>query len=234
MMNGYNKQLVTINTQKVALLSVILLIGGTFVMVGIQLLLGFVSNYKWYHFFNIVVALFGCFLVHEIIHALCFILIGGSKFKQIKLGINLKAGIMYCTTLKPLKKWQYLVSIVMPTVITVISAVLITVYTNPILSFCAAVLISGCAGDIMMTISIFKQHSDCLILDHPTLPAYYLLYDNDALPNNFIEVTDDQEKQLDEQTQQTSKSHSLSLTALMVIGVIFGIMFGVILVIVLL
>ena len=48
-------------------------------------------------------------------------------------------------------------------------------------------MISGSAGDVMMFYQLARLKKVKLILDHPKAPAFYALYAEDDLPEDFVE-----------------------------------------------
>lgn len=56
-------------------------------------------------------------VVHELIHAAVWGLFASDHFRSIEFGIILKALTPYCTCSQPLKKWQYMLGGVMPTLV---------------------------------------------------------------------------------------------------------------------
>jgi hypothetical protein len=56
-------------------------------------------------------------IVHELIHGFFFALFCKNKFKSIKFGIALKKGYAYCKCKEILRANQYVVSLLMPTII---------------------------------------------------------------------------------------------------------------------
>ena len=61
-----------------------------------------------------------------------------------------------------------------------------------------AALLSGAGGDAVMFMSVCRLKPAALVLDHPEAPAYYVLYPENELPNDFVEVTEEQERELRE------------------------------------
>ena len=67
------------------------------------------------------VLFFSCFLclvfVHELIHGAVWGSFAPDHFRSIEFGFILKALTPYCTCSQPLKKWQYILGSVMPTLV---------------------------------------------------------------------------------------------------------------------
>ncbi|MDE7342115.1 MAG: DUF3267 domain-containing protein [Lachnospiraceae bacterium] len=93
-------------------------------------------------------------ILHELIH-----------------GIIWNSFSAYCTCSEPLKKWQYLLGIVMPTLILGVGATAASVVTNQLLLFFLSefMIISG-GGDFLITLKTLLYHTDkkeTLYCDHP-------------------------------------------------------------------
>lgn len=102
------------------------------------------------NWFKIVFYYFIYAVLHEIIHALSYV-INGANFKKIIFGIMLEKGIMYCLCKQNVSKKNILISLMAPLVIIGIFTYIIGVYFDiPMLVLMSIANISGCAGDIVM------------------------------------------------------------------------------------
>ena len=57
-----------------------------------------------------------------------------------------------------------------------------------------------------MLFGLIKLDKKQLILDHPTAPAYYIVYPEDQVPEDFREVTAEEEKELQNNMNNTKGS----------------------------
>ena len=61
----------------------------------------------------------------------------------------------------------------------IIPLVISTVLLNYPYCFLFAIMVSGAAGDVLMFLELLKCKDAKLIIDHPTEPAFYVIYDNE-------------------------------------------------------
>lgn len=110
-------------------------------------------------------------ILHEIIHAIGFFSSKTVKKENVTMGMFLEKGIFYCMCKQEIPKKTILFSLVLPlTTIGIITLILGYIFSSSLLVFLSIVNISGCIGDIMMTIFMFKLPKDIkyLDLDDPT------------------------------------------------------------------
>lgn len=195
--NQYVRQIHAVDMKKMSIFSVVLVFVGVVLFCLPTLLLGGFVKTDTLTWLISFVALIAMFYLHEGIHAVSFILFGKAKLKNITFGGNILNGMLYCTCDKPLSRTAYLASILMPTVFTLLGGIAVAVFCRNIcwhLAMC--VMLSGTAGDLTMASSVIRLDKDTLILDHPKVPAYYTLYDNNNLPSGFVPVTEEEEIRL--------------------------------------
>lgn len=216
----YKKQLVKFDIGKINNFALLLFILPFAAMAAINLLafkrpLLLTSAFYWD--ILIAIAIFICGLVcHEGLHALGGILFGKVKPQDIKFGILPKQFMLYCHIKTPLKVSAYQALLLLPVIVTGIIPLLISAFFgNIFLVVVFAALVSGGAGDIIMFKSLCKLNKDQLIIDHEDAPAYYLVYPSDNLPEDFVEVTEEQEKELKEAMQNTPKGKTSGRSNLM-------------------
>lgn len=135
---------------------------------------------------------------HEGLHALAMIMCG-AKPSSVRFGVIPKQFMLYCTTDTPLSARKYAFVLVLPGIVTgLIPLALATVFLNFPYVILFAALLSGAGGDAVMFMSVCRLKPAALVLDHPEAPAYYVLYPENELPNDFVEVTEEQERELRE------------------------------------
>ncbi len=189
-MTNYKKQLITIDLNKLTPHSLLLLLLGLVGFVGVNLLKFKEQSTVWWIYLITLGAVILLTFVHELLHALAFIVFGKSTVNDIKFGGSFSSGMLYATTSKPMSRNAYLISLLLPTICTVIAGIIVSLLVP---RFCYgigfALLFSGCSGDIDMAKSIFCVPKEALILDHPQVPGYYAMFDENDLPEEFEEVT---------------------------------------------
>ncbi len=155
-----------------------------------------------------IILIIGIFVVgltlHECIHAISAVIFGKVSFKEIKFGINLRQGMLYCHVNTPIKAQAYKVMLLLPAIITGLIPLIISMFLgNIFLVLVFSMLLCGGAGDFIMFMGISKLKGDTLVLDHAKAPAFYAVYESDRLPEDFSEVTEEQEKELIEEMKQS-------------------------------
>lgn len=231
----YKRRLHTIDMKKMIVFCLVLLVLSTGFFVALHILFAPKSASPWWMWLAAVVATFFCLFVHELLHALAFIVIGGSKSTDIKFGGNFNQGFLYCTSTKPLRKGQYITTILFPFALTLTAGALLSLLQGHLAwPIAAGILLSGCAGDIMMAVNASKLAKGALVLDHPAAPAYYELVHQSALPEGFAEATPEQElalaKQMDEFKTANTKTNKILAWTLLVCFLVFAVAAAVILI----
>lgn len=173
------KQLISINLKKANVLSAIMLIASNVISFVLKMMVFKKWNYglgEWDYLLVILLCIIG-FVVHEGIHAIAFLLSGASK-SSIKFGAIPKKMILYCTTTKPLSPKRYKIALISPLIVLgLIPLVISIVLLNYPYCFLFTLMISGAAGDVLMFLELLKHRDAKLVIDHPTEPAFYLIYD---------------------------------------------------------
>ncbi|MBB4826956.1 hypothetical protein HNO89_004247 [Sporosarcina luteola] len=114
-------------------------------------------------------------ILHEAFHLLGFRLFGGVPWKRMVVGMNLKLGIAYATTDKPMTNSAIRKALLLPFWTTGIIPGLLGLYMESgILVGLAAFLIGGAAGDFTMYKELRKFPDDWLVKDDPERPKLYL------------------------------------------------------------
>jgi len=135
--------------------------------------------------------------LHEGIHALSAVVFGKIGFKSVKFGVNITQGMLYCHITKPIKVGAYRIMLLLPALITGLIPLIISAFLgNIFLVMVFSMLLCGGAGDFVMFMGMSKLKSDTLVIDHPKAPAFYAIYESDKTPEDFQEVTAEQEEEL--------------------------------------
>lgn len=209
MINEYVKQLEKFNLKKIVNFSLLLFIFSFIV----SLFLSYFVNDNSLNFnitlLKIVLLILfyiALLILHEGIHAISFIIFGKAKKGDVSFGVILKHGMIYCTTKRPLTASAYKISLLTPIIFTgIIPLVIFIISGNVGYIFLFSLMVSGGAGDLIMFNRIRKYPSYQLILDHPKAPAFYLVYEKGNEPEGFIEVTEEQEKEVLEELNKIKK-----------------------------
>ena len=168
---GYKVKNVTINTQKAKYLAL-------FVMLPFMALAFWLYNnvngfnldgLSWGYAVALPLLILGLIIVHELIHGMTWAIFAKNHFHAIDFGIIWNSFSPYCACSNPLKKWQYLLGVVMPTLVLGGGGAVAAVMTNQLLLFLAAeyMILSG-GGDFQLILrSILTDKRESLYCDHP-------------------------------------------------------------------
>ncbi len=110
-------------------------------------------------------------ILHELIHGITWGIFAKNHFHSIDFGIIWNSFSPYCTCSEPLKKWQYLLGIVMPTFVLGGGTAVVAVMTNHLLLFFLSefMILSG-GGDFLITLKILLYRTNkkkSVYCDHP-------------------------------------------------------------------
>lgn len=133
--------------------------------------------------------------MHEGLHALTALAVGKVKPSDVKFGLDLKNGNLYTHFKTPMKARAYAGALIVPCIVTGLAPMaLITAWGAPILLGSACLLFAGCAGDILMFVALLKEDKNILVADHPYALAYYVVYPENSFPEDFVELTEEEER----------------------------------------
>ena len=119
-----------------------------------------------------LIALILCLtILHELIHGITWGLFAENHFHSIDFGIIWSSFSPYCTCSEPLKKWQYLLGVAMPTLVLGGGVAAVSVTANQLLLFFLAeyMILSG-GGDFLIILKSMLYHTDkkeSVYCDHP-------------------------------------------------------------------
>ena len=110
-------------------------------------------------------------ILHELIHGITWGIFEKNHFHSIDFGIIWSSFSPYCTCSEPLKKWQYLLGVMMPTLVLGGGVAVAAVMANQLLLFFLAefMILSG-GGDFLITLKILLYRTDkkeSVYCDHP-------------------------------------------------------------------
>ncbi|MDU1311507.1 DUF3267 domain-containing protein [Clostridium sp.] len=108
---------------------------------------------------------------HEVIHGVTWGSFVKEHFHSISFGVIWKSLTPYCTCDEPLKKWEYIIGVAMPTLILGFGIATSSIFLNsPQLFLLSIIMLFGGGGDflIIMKIILHKElGSDTIYYDHP-------------------------------------------------------------------
>lgn len=135
----------------------------------------FSASFSFWDIFIFIVGYILLIILHEIFHLIGFMIFGKVKFKQLKYGVNLKLGVAYATTTKPLKNAAMKKALMLPFWTTgVIPTLTGFLFDSYLIVTLGAVLIAGAVGDFYMYKELRKYSRDALVKDDPNLPKLYV------------------------------------------------------------
>lgn len=217
---NYKKQLKSfkLNTIMITSFSMFLVSFIGFTIINLALKNPLLLTGKVYLYVIITVAGLALLLaLHEVLHAIFAIIFGKLKLKDIKFGVNLKQGMLYCHMEKPVKVIAYRLAIILPVIITgIIPLIISSIFGNIFLVLLFSFMVSGGAGDVVMFFSLAGLDNDTQILDHPSAPAYYLLYEEGKEPKDFVECTKELEDKLLEDMKKSPLSGKSTVKVLLI------------------
>ena len=168
---GYSRKNATIGLAAANILAL-------FVMAPLMILLWFAFDGQhpntilhMFDFENFIIIYFADFIfivIHELIHGLCMYTFNGHDKSTIDYGVHNMTP--YCSCQVPLKKWQYYIVLLAPTVVlcTVLGG--IACMTGNLIAIGLALIMAlGGGGDVLVTLLLlFKANGkDIVVLDHP-------------------------------------------------------------------
>jgi len=114
-------------------------------------------------------------VLHELIHGIFFAKYAKNGFKSIKFGILWKYFAPYCHCKEPLNVGNYIVAVIMPTIILGVLPSIISILTgNILLLFIGVIFTVAGAGDILILYSLRKTNKTDFIMDHPSEIGCYV------------------------------------------------------------
>lgn len=170
---GYEKSDLTIGVVKANILAVIIAIPVIILMVVIYLavnppqsMLGGRLNLVFTPLIFILLT-----VLHELIHGATWAIFAKEHFKSISFGVIWAMLTPYCTCNELLKKWQYIIGAIMPTIfVGFLPAVFAILYHNPTLLFISMIMVAGggCDAIIAAKLLMYRPKSiESMYMDHP-------------------------------------------------------------------
>ncbi|MEK4630485.1 MAG: DUF3267 domain-containing protein [Solibacillus sp.] len=114
-------------------------------------------------------------ILHEAFHLIGFMLFGKVAYKELDYGVNLKLGVAYATTKKPLSNAAMKKALLLPFWTTgVLPAIVGFSIDNFLLVLLGALLIAGAIGDFYMYKELRKYPEEAVVKDDPKEPKLYI------------------------------------------------------------
>lgn len=114
-------------------------------------------------------------VLHEAFHLIGFMLFGHVPYRDLDYGVNLKLGVAYATTSKPLRNGAMKKALLLPFWTTGVVPALAGFYSdNYLLLISGAFLIAAAVGDIAMYRQLRAFPKNALVKDDPKLPRLYV------------------------------------------------------------
>ena len=177
----YDKKPVVIelNMKKIARDNLILTIILIVLLVGLNALIHqrFTGEFTLFDFFNFFVAYIVLIILHEAFHLIGFMLFGGVPYKELDYGINLKLGVAYATTKKPLTNAAMKKALLLPFWTTgIVPTIIGLTLDNFMIVIVGAFLIAGAMGDFYMYKELRKYPNDAIVKDDSKEPKLYVYF----------------------------------------------------------
>lgn len=169
--DGYHKQDLTVGVVSANVMG--LLMALPFCVVTIWLYFNVKQEGEYLLQLNwIFLPLFVAFIVlHEAIHGLTWGVFAKNHFKSIKFGVIWSALTPYCTCEEPLKRWQYLLGGLMPTLILGFGMLAAAIaFHSDLLFLLSECMILGGGGDFLIVLKLLLYRArgkKVLFYDHP-------------------------------------------------------------------
>lgn len=126
-------------------------------------------NFQFVDLLWLLLGTVGCVVLHELLHGVTWAMFAGG-FRPISFGVIWSALTPYCTCDKPLKKWQYIVGALVPTVVLGVGLTVLSVMMAQMwITLLNVTMIIGGGGDFYMVLKMLKNNFDGEVLyyDHP-------------------------------------------------------------------
>lgn len=118
----------------------------------------------------VLLAFFVLIVVHELIHGITWAYYAPSHWKSVSFGFMVQYLTPYCTCNEPLKKNQYIIGALMPTIILGILPAIVSIIIGSWLLFALnALMIFGGGGDLTIVLKLlrYREKEGTIFVDHP-------------------------------------------------------------------
>ncbi len=125
--------------------------------------------------FGVLIAVVVLIVLHEVIHAVTWMIAGRVSWRNISFGFAWKALSPYAHVAVPIPARAYRVGTAMPGLVTgVVPAVVALLIASGPLMLVSAMLIAGAVGDAIVLWVIRAVPGDVLVLDHPSAAGCFV------------------------------------------------------------
>ena len=169
--------IIELNMQKIARDNIIL----TIVLIILVILLNalihqrFAADFSLFDFFYLFLFYLVLIVIHEAFHLIGFMLFGRVPYKDLDYGVNLKLGVAYATTKKPLTNAAMKKALLLPFWMTgVIPTIIGLALDNFLIGIVGALLMAGAIGDFYMYKALRKYPNNATVKDDPKEPKLYV------------------------------------------------------------
>lgn len=169
--------IIELNMQKMVRDNIILTIILVIIMVALNALIHqrFTFNFSLVDYFYLFTVYILLIILHEAFHLIGFMIFGGVPYKDLDYGVNLKLGIAYATTSKPLTNAAMKKALLLPFWTTgVVPTVIGLALDNFLVVIVGALLMAGAIGDFYMYKELRKYPNDAVVKDDPKEPKLYV------------------------------------------------------------
>lgn len=130
--------------------------------------------------FTTLLIVFGLsIVVHELLHALGFWLVGGVAWRRIKFGFSWKGFAPYAHCRDPLQTTAYRISVLLPGLLLgMVPGVVGVILQLPLLVMWATLMLLAAGGDTAVLWAVRKVPSQAKVLDHPSEVGCQVLADS--------------------------------------------------------
>ena len=131
-------------------------------------------------FFFILPAMLGYMILHELLHALGYILYG-AEVKKITFGMDLEKSVLYCLCKQDVSRKNILNASMFPLFyIGIVTYVISIIFEMPLLLLLSIMNISGAAGDMMYFLYFIKLDKNIMFSELDDGTSFAILSDKDV------------------------------------------------------
>lgn len=132
------------------------------------------------------VTMFGYLGLHELVHGITYRLTG-AKSENIKYGIALDKGILFCKCGGDVSRSCILTSIIMPFIVLgIITGIISIIFNWPLLFILSLFNISGCSGDLMMFFWFLRRDKDIKFREIGDSTTFIITTNEELMDKKFI------------------------------------------------
>jgi hypothetical protein len=115
-------------------------------------------------------------VVHELLHALGFWLVGGVSWRRIKFGFSWQGFAPYAHCRDPLQTTAYRISVLLPGLfLGVLPGLAGVALGQPLLVMWATLMLLAAGGDAAVLWAVRQVPRDARVLDHPSMVGCQVL-----------------------------------------------------------